>query len=226
MPPRLSRAKSTSKRRSRRSAPDLQILKDVRDTLRDQALRMTPMVRDVQMMHLSRSRVCSFVLFSDYQLIAVSASSNTAFGGYITLANFAGYADYTTCFDQYRILQVVYTFEPLGSFAALALGYTIGVSFDYDDATAPSAVSDLEQFDTFMSVPLGQYFQRILNPRIAYAAYSGAFSSYANQRAGWIDCASSAVQHFGIKWFVPATGTSLNAYAVKAQAFVQFRSQR
>jgi len=216
----------SSKKNRARSKAGSAVLKDVRDILRDQAVRMTPMVKDVQQMKLAKFRTCSFAVFDDYAAIVTSNSAPVTYGGYFTLAQFAGYADLTTVFDQYRIMQIIVTFEPNVPVVALALGIYIGTALDYDDATAPSANTDLEQYDNYLSVPVGQYFQRTFNPRIAFAAYSGAFTSYSNQRAGWIDCASTNVQHYGIKWYMPTAASSTSVYNVKVQAFLQFRSQR
>ena len=51
-------------------------------------------------------------------------------------------------------------------------------------------------------------------PRISTAAYSGAFTSYTNTKAPWIDCNSPTVQHFGMKFGIDAT---MNNQAASAE---------
>jgi len=58
---------------------------------------------------------------------------------------------------------------------------------------------------------------------MAVAAYSGAFTSYSNLVGGWIDSASPAVQHYGIKLATPIATGSI-AYTMTARAVVSFRS--
>jgi hypothetical protein len=223
--------KSRVGRKGRKKEPaTLPVLRDMRNLLRDQAVHQTSFVRDVQLMKLARNRVCSFVLEADYATI-VSAPASTTYGAFAAiLGNFVGYTELTSVFDQYRIMQMRMTFIPVVPMGnANAYGVLLYTAFDYDDVSPPIAVTDLEQYDTCLVIQAGTFFERICNPRVAYAAYGGGtFTSYANQRAGWIDAASSSVQHYGIKYAITANGSglSVNLYTLKMQIFVQFRSQR
>jgi len=58
------------------------------------------------------------------------------------------------------------------------------------------------------------------------AAYNGAFAGYANLGAQWIDAASTTVQHYGVKTYVPggaAGQTQLASWDVFVEYFIQFR---
>jgi len=223
-------------RRSRRPKPrngrvnsrqaSIPVLKDIRDIVQNQSIRAAPMVHDVQKMTLSRNRVCSFAI--TYPVLSITTNTvNPQAGGIApTFDSLPGYSSLASCFDQYRIMQCVVFFEPRNPVAALAAGGTISTAIDYDDIAAPAA-NDLQQYDTNLDVPIGTYFERVLNPHIAYAAYAtGAFTSYANQRAGWLDVASPSVPHYGLKYFVTSTTASIPVYDVKCTVLVQFRSQR
>jgi len=230
MPNNNFNKRSNRSRNTKRPAKNLDVLRQINTTMQALTLHQLPMVKDVQQMRMSRNRVFSATLEADYFTI-VSPASGTTFGGFAAiLANFGGYADYTACFDQYRILQVKCSFLPiLLPASANAPGVILYTCFDYDDSSSPSAVSDLEQYDTCQIVQAGTYFERIFNPRIAMAASaSGAFTSYANMKANWIDSASAAVGHYGIKYAIttnPST-SSQQAWYLKMSIFVQFRSQR
>jgi hypothetical protein len=232
MPKRIDRKKVQNRRRSKNSGSSNVVMKDVRNILRDQAIHQAPLVHDVQLMRLARSRTCSFTLEADYTTLS-SPTTNLNTGAISgILGNFPGYTELTAVFDQYRIMQMRLTFIPILSTSAVnSQGVLVYTAFDYDDVTAPDTVTGtqaLMQYDTCLIVPAGVYFERIFNPRIAYAAYAaGVFTSYANQKANWLDAASSGVQHFGLKFAVTAnaSGSALNICYVKAQIFVQFRSQ-
>lgn len=57
--------------------------------------------------------------------------------------------------------------------------------------------------------------QVLLRPRTAMAAYSGAFTSYANMSDQWIDLNSTSVQYYGFKLLLPpASVSSLSSPAI------------
>jgi len=228
MPNNRRNSRNRGPPRRRTQPPSLQVLRDIRGVMEDQALHQSPMVPDVQMMKIARNRVCSFVGAYDATTISVSSTAPSGGAFATALANVTGYGDLAAVFDQYRIMQLVFTFEVVGSPAAVqAAGANFYTALDYDDQTAPTSQAVLQQYDTCMNVPVGTYFKRVFNPRIAYAAYgSGAFTSYANQKAGWIDVASPGVAHYGVKYWINQGSSSLVAYNVAVQVFLQFRSQR
>jgi len=228
--PRNNSKRSNSRRGKRTSRTGNIVLKDIRNTLRDQATHQIPLIPDVQLMKLSRTRVCSFVLEADYSTLS-SASVATTYGAFAAvLGNFTGFTELVSAFDMYRIMQFRATFIPIvPSTSTNTNGVLLYTALDYDDITSATSVTDLEQYDTCQIVQAGAFFERICNPRIAYAAYGGGtFTSYANQRAGWIDAASTGVQHYGIKYALTgnSSGGAVNMYYMKMQIFVQFRSQR
>lgn len=58
---------------------------------------------------------------------------------------------------------------------------------------------------------------------MAVAVYSGAFTSFSNAPAGWIDAASPGVQMYGIKTAM-TTSTAIIGYTINIKAIVSFRS--
>lgn len=132
-------------------------------------------------------------------------------------------SSFTNMFDRYRVLMWQLQFNPVNMPTAM---YTapIVTAIDYDDASTPSA--EIQQRDTALTVPIGQYFERTLQPRLAVAAYSGAFTSYANMPSNtWIDSGSPSVQFYGIKIFsYQTTATNTNIYNVSARVLLQFKN--
>ncbi len=174
-------------------------------------------------MQLARYRTYIAAITWDVATIGSSTTTTFAAGYYAALNALPGYTNLVECFDQYRILQVVYNFVPLGDYAAPGVMYT---ALDYEDANTPTNAAELEQFDTCMISPFSRSIQRVVNPRISVAAYaSGVFTSYATQRATWIDSGSPGVQHYGLKVVVPAFGSQTYQVLLKGTCYVQLRSQ-
>jgi len=160
-------------------------------------------------------------------------SSNTV-ADYFPAYNYAlqyltAYGEFTALFDQYRIVRVETTFMPtiteLGSLGTFVNSYLL-TAIDYDDANAYSSLNDAIQVATASITPLTKSVTRGFTPRVALAAYSGAFTSYAQAPPGqWIDCASPGVQHYGLKCAIPLTG-SLQTWRVLHRYFLEFRRVR
>lgn len=146
---------------------------------------------------------------------------------------FPGSSDYKTVFDQYRLraFTVMFTPQLITSPSALGSGFVfprLWTVIDYDDTTGITR-TQAEQYDTCFVTPPGCGVIRTVVPRIAIAAYSGAFTSYANMGDVWLDIASGGVLQYGIKLVVEggAVGqTFLQQYSVSITGYWEFRSAR
>jgi hypothetical protein len=141
------------------------------------------------------------------------------------------YASWAAVFDQYRIDVIETTFRPtnLGSSLSLPASiitpclYTI---IDFDDNTTPTGLAYMRQYES-LSVSQNETVVRTFEPHVALAAYSGAFTSYANAARQWIDASSSGVAHYGCKWAIDAGAagqTLLQAWNVSIRMKVSFRN--
>lgn len=163
---------------------------------------------------------------------AAGVGGNNAYN--FTLASVPNYTEFTSLFDQYRIVAIKITFRPRFNVAQVAGSsndiYPNFVSvIDYDDSNVLSGIADYQQYQTYKITRFDKTHVRFFRPRMALAAYSGAFSSYANQSAQWIDAASTGVQHYGVKFFIEAGvvgQTNLQAWSVEVAYFLEFRQTR
>lgn len=167
-------------------------------------------------------------------VFATKASTNVG-NNYIAysfqLSDLPSYTEMTALFDQYKIDEVSMHFI---SQAGGACGpYSLStpdliLAVDLDDNNVPTAVNDLLQYENCQIQHANRDKHLTLKPRFATAAYSGAFTSYANN-AGWIDCASPSVQHYGVKGCITqdsgAAGDRV-AYNIYATYKISFRSIR
>lgn len=141
---------------------------------------------------------------------------------------------FTALFDQYRIRKIQVTFRPAYNMAMLQTSPFSGATtynyhvIDQDDATALTD-AQLRQYDTCQVHTNVQQFTRTFTPRIASAAYSGAFSSFANLSSNtWIDVASPSVQYYGTKFnqeASPSGGTQPIGFLDNVY-YIEFRATR
>jgi len=169
-----------------------------------------------------------FNIFQTADLGAISSGAAPVTGainfGFIQLNQQAAL---TAIFDQYRLAMVEVTFQPELTIAAptqqVPLFYTV---VDLDDSTATTIASLMEYPGLQESIAL-KVHRHTFVPHVAVAAYSGAFTSFANEAAPWIDVASPSVQHYGVKYgFAAEPSASTFGYYIKVRYHFQFRNVR
>lgn len=154
---------------------------------------------------------------------------------YFALSSLDNYTDFTSLFDQYRIVCVEIFVRPLQNNSQYFSTSTdilprFASVIDYDDASALSTLADYRQFQTYHESNWNQYQKRIIRPRVALAAYTGTFVGFANAKSTWIDLATPSVQHYGWKYFVSSgtagTQTHLQTWMVEYKYMLEFRQVR
>jgi hypothetical protein len=144
-----------------------------------------------------------------------------------------GFSDLSGAFDEYRMRAVTLTISPVANTYQVPSGgnntprlYTV---IDFDDSIAPLTIAYLQQYGTCIVAPPSCGVIRSLCPHVANAVYSGAFTSFGNMEAPWIDCASPSVQHYGVKYAIEAgiVGQNvLQSYTFDVTLFMEFRLTR
>jgi hypothetical protein len=155
----------------------------------------------------------------------LSAVAETQIGIYFTLAQLPGYTNWTSIFDQYCIPLAVLQIRG---------GENVGTNtggppprmysaLDHDDANLIS-VATIREYASCKEQRIFESVTRVVYPRIATAAYSGAFTSFANERH-WIDAASPSVQHYGAKVSIEAdTRATVGEYLIRYTVYYAFRN--
>jgi len=162
---------------------------------------------------------------------SATVDSSTAY--VFSLGDLDNAGAYQTMFDQYRIEAVRFVLRPSSLYQNATNTVTfwspVYVVIDYDDATALSTAAAARAYDNCMILAPGEGCERTFVPRVAMAAYSGAFTSFANEIPPWIDAASPSVQHYGVKVYLPhgiAGQTILQEFIVEREYWVSFRKTR
>jgi len=159
--------------------------------------------------------------------ITSSTVAETLFAFNFQLSYLPGYTEFSAAFDQYKIDEVEILVLPSVTTSTTAdpVPAWVVMAVDYDDATTPANLSALYEYASCRVFEATKPVSFKLKPRIATAAYSGAFTSYANNPPQWIDIASPSVQHYGLKFGVPATAVA-QKWNVFANYHLSFRSPR
>jgi len=100
------------------------------------------------------------------------------------------------------------------------------VVIDYDDGTALTSANLASAYSNCVVLNPGESCERTFSPHMALAAYGGAFTSYANVSPQWIDAASTGVQHYGVKVWVPnctVGQTLLQSWDVTIEHYLEMR---
>jgi hypothetical protein len=133
----------------------------------------------------------------------------------------------TAIFDQYKIECIEFWLiphTPDNVTAATNPGLMTTV-IDYDDANALSTIGQALDYTNAITASGLSGHYRVFRPHVATAAYSGAFTAYANETAPWLDAASTTVQHYGIKTACSAT-TAVQTYDAMVRFHLAFRNIR
>lgn len=133
-------------------------------------------------------------------------------------------------FDQYRITKIKVfiisnnTPQAPGASTAIAQVYT---AIDYDDAVAPSTVTEVLNYDNSMIHVAGANATRTFRPKVIGYVYGGGSTAGEVKESPWLDCATSSIEHFGLKYCV-TQGTSTNqlSWSLWAQLFIEYKNAR
>jgi len=152
-----------------------------------------------------------------------STVSNTFAGTFFALSSMNDASEYAAVFDQYRIMAVELTIMPSTQTVPGLTGHLLS-AVDYDDvATITPALN--AQKSTVVISNLQDTIVRSFTPKIALAAYSGAFTAYSvGPPQTWINTASTTVQHYGHKLTANPTTTAIS-YDLYTRVWFQFRNQ-
>lgn len=122
--------------------------------------------------------------------------------------NMPNIAEFTSLFDQYKILR--YSLDIVPRYTSWDLNTanpalpTIYWVYDQDDSTVPTAASQIMEHPKVRYRRLDKPVRiTVLRPCIADEIYNTAVTTgYAPRKAPWIDLASPSIPHYGIKYFI------------------------
>jgi hypothetical protein len=160
---------------------------------------------------------------------AATSTTNPTFNTFsFALSNLDDSSALGAVFDQYRIKMIEVTAYPGASGSYVQTNNSGGVThivIDYDDASALTTVAAALDYQNCMVVPTGNAWKRTFVPHVALAAYSGAFTSFANFEPVWCDFASPSIAHFGLK-IANTASLAVISYNLIVRMHIQCRNLR
>jgi len=176
------------------------------------------------------NKIFRFVQSKSLGNVMASLNSSAAtFTKNWTTGDIVQFSSFASVFDQYRISKCEVWLVPAGP--ALAAGYanTTGARCysvtDYDDSNNLSTSAQALQYENCMVSGLTDGHYRSVQPHIAVATYGGAFTQFKNEKAGWIDVASTSAQHYGVKCIVDPTNSNNDVvYNAFTRVTIEFRN--
>lgn len=155
-------------------------------------------------------------------------TTGNAYSYNFKLSDVSQYADYANVYDQYRIVAIDLYFQPDHNTFQNALQNQSRMFsvLDFDDAVSLTGANAARGYNNCIITSPWEKCHRRFVPRCALAAYSGAFTSYAQAKNAWLDMASPGVLHYGVKiWIDPAT-TIVAQWFVEAIYYLEFKGSR
>jgi len=141
------------------------------------------------------------------------------------LAQLNDFSSYQAIFDLYRIAMVEVTFRARANVNSSGTGNYPGILYTVVDLTDSTSLAStaLNEYPGVVKTEAIKDHKHTFIPSIAVAAYSGAFTSYMNEVAPWIETTSSSVQHYGVKYALTISPATF-AYDVTARVHLQFKT--
>jgi len=134
-------------------------------------------------------------------------------------------SSFQAVFDQYIIDEVEVWIENVDAHLTSQNAGNLYSVIDYDDANVLSTTASACDYTNVLGTSADASHYRKFRPHVAVAAYSGAFTSFANMESQWIDMASPAVQHYGLKLACTAT-TGVQSFVARYRYHIRMRNTR
>lgn len=166
----------------------------------------------------------------------------TATGGFpialaFALADLPQASSWTAVFDQYRFEEIEVHFHPYYNAQTPQTAFinVAGASqfvLDYDDSSSLATENAAMEYDNVQTAMVYDSISVRMKPAVAPAYYaSGAFSGYGVEPSdkNWLDSASAAILHYGVKGWIGSfspTSTAIAGWTVYGQYTVSFRNNR
>ncbi len=155
------------------------------------------------------------------------------------LSDLSQASTFSALFDQYRLERVrvhfksrnpaAFTANTASPNGSVPTGYVV---VDRDDATAPTSISSLMEYDNVVAFNGYDTVQVDLIPSLTPAVFaSGAFSGYSTRDSDgvWLDIANTSIPSYGIKGGVSGLTTSTTSswvWEMFVEYIVSFRKTR
>lgn len=166
----------------------------------------------------------------------LSTNQTPVVAGYqFRLVDLAQHQTFTDLYDQYCITKVVCHFWPVQTTPTDSVNVNRGLRAyflkDYDDATLPTSISAMMEYQNVKVRPAGIKTTLVLKPRVATQIYRSTTTTAYGPGKGhqWIDCSYADVPHYGVKVAIegiPQGSTMVQGFRPVFIYYIKFRNVR
>lgn len=153
--------------------------------------------------------------------------NDTPFSSTFRLSDVPNASEFSNLYDQYKIRGIKWKLMVRSSdFASGITAPKVFTVVDYDDATAPTNLNEILQYQNVKVSQFGNTHARYLKPKIT--PQLGDLSTLINMRSvgtGWVDMANTNVPHYGIKGIITPSSSAL-AFDLHITYYLAFKSVR
>lgn len=188
----------------------------------------TPLRRDNIQVNKTKTRsyLIDFMI-NDLFTPTSSASVNVYGGMAFTLNMYPNYAAWTTLFDKYRIRSIDLHFVASGvqeNTANLQIAPTFATALDFDNDATPTSINEVLRLSKSTNCVSTSSFKRSFIPRVGREIYNGIASTNYEEAEPWVwlDCASAATPHYGLKYAMSTASSVSYIYRVHCRMTVEF----
>jgi len=170
-----------------------------------------------------------------------TATTGSFYAWQFTLDMIPQVATFVALYDKYRIRQIEFTIRPRAlTTSAINTGQgtvaqqyltTLIVAVDNDDANVPASYNALREYGNakeFAGHLVTKPIKIVFRPAVAMLSYNNGITFGSSERfSPWIDCANTAVPHYGLKAALGNTASNnLQTFDVSARYLVEFCNVR
>lgn len=158
---------------------------------------------------------------------------SVGYADFFTLNSLPDFTDFTALYDQYQIKAVKYTLlprisnaGPSGAVGNPSILGNIWSVLDYDDSNVPTSLNQLLQYQNLKRTQYHKIHSRFIKPTVQLGVGSPLTSSAIKKRQ-WLDAASTAIPHLGIKlWVDGSLGSYPLTFDLQVKMYLAFKNVR
>lgn len=177
----------------------------------------------------------SSTVFNGADQGAIVGSASYQYGGInFKASSVPDFANYSACFDEYRIEGIKIKFIPQQNVSMVIDPGTLGsqltsllplfaTCIDVNDSATPGSVNTVLGKDTGKVHSTNSVITRKFVPFVSKAVYQSGFTGYGPEMNSWVDTVSTGVNHYGLKWWLQSVVNYNQVINVSITYYFAFR---
>lgn len=158
----------------------------------------------------------------------ISGSTTSDTGGALIgqLNQVPGYTEFTSLFDQYKIMAMKIRLSPRADSAEIGTNQgliKVFTAIDYDGGTAPTNIAGILQNESLKVSKANRDHVRYFRPRYNVNTTAVAGTGYKSTR-GWLDCDNASVAHHGLQFVIQQLPAGVQSWDIVVTYYLAFKN--